>query len=287
MNNDMQPTSTPPTQPVSVHETPHAHHGALPLIAGMLGVFLVIETVVLGYVVKEYVVGAETAESTIGLRDELEKKIQEAKDKLVPFLYTDSGWEGSQSYSYLKQVNRQTGDETIVLSGEDRQFITLVATPQIGYDGRVFIHQGCVECDNPYYSLYELDMNGDREPQPLEIVEGFLSRSATAVSPDQTKIAIAQYEDVEASNAGEVLVYDFLSGDTEVLGELAEDEYFSQYFGPNAFAGAGGYTLSWINRECFNVTIYEEPDDADPSGAYDPTDANEKDYKEMREYCIE
>ncbi len=51
MNEEFTPVE-PIKQPVSVHDTPHVHHGALPLIAAMLGVFLVLETIVLGYLVK-------------------------------------------------------------------------------------------------------------------------------------------------------------------------------------------------------------------------------------------
>jgi hypothetical protein len=81
MNDNMSSAPQPSMQqPVSMHDTPHKHHGALPLIAAMLGVFLVIETVVLGYVVKEFVldeqeeaVVAEETESETEVTEELEE----------------------------------------------------------------------------------------------------------------------------------------------------------------------------------------------------------------------
>jgi hypothetical protein len=290
MNEEMKPTSLP-VQPVSMHETPHKSHGALPLIAAMLGVFLVLALVALGYVVKEYVMD-EQAEETIETTDDreamIEQRIEEAKAKLVPFLYTDNGWNNGNMFSFLKQVNRQTGNETLILEGKDLYFISLVAVPQVGYDGRVFIHQGCGECDNPYYSLYELDMNSEeRVPEPFTIVDGNLARGGTAVSPDQTKMAIAHYDDVEIGHTGEVIIYDFVSGEKQVVGELAEDEYFTSYFGNNVFAGASGYSIFWNNRECFSLTIYEDPAGFDPAAPYDPTDTNQKIYKESRQYCTE
>lgn len=70
-------------QPVSMHDTPHKHHGALPLIAAMLGVFLVLESIVLGYVVTKYV-GVEQAEDEVNEQtaDRREEVIDEVKDKV-------------------------------------------------------------------------------------------------------------------------------------------------------------------------------------------------------------
>lgn len=255
----MKSTPEPSPRPVSIHGDAH-HHGALPVIAAMLGVFLVIETIVLGFVVTKYVLGTrETQENQAQIRELVEARVEEAKKKLVPFLYTDNGWKDGKMYSYLKQVDRQTGEETTLLEGKDLKFISLIATPQVGYDGRVFIHQGCGECDNPYLDLYEFNVNTKQVKEyPLDD-DDYVIRSSVAVSPDQTKLAIAQYEDVEWSDYSEIRIVDLLTGEVEVVGEYADGTYVSEYFGQNAFGGAAGFNLHWQNQECFNVTTYERP----------------------------
>lgn len=281
MDEQMQPVE-PAQQPVSMHDTPHKHHGALPLIAAMLGVFLVIESIVLGYVVTEYVLDEQEeveadVQSTSTLSDELEEQAEEIRSKVPPLLYTDSGFADGKIYSLLKQVNRQTGQEQTIYTAKGTDVVSLLAVPQIGYDGHIFINLGCGECDSSGMSLYVLDLGGSKEVVLLPVVEGTLYRGSVDVSPDQTKIAIAQYEDVDTSSAGEIIVYDLLSGETEVMGVLAEGEYFSRYFGPNSLAGAGDFNVTWRNRECFTVAIYDEPTPA----------ADLKHYKEIRSFCTE
>ncbi len=53
MNEISQPPR-PTLQPASIHGTPHPHHGYLHLVVGLLGVLLVLETIVFGYVITQY-----------------------------------------------------------------------------------------------------------------------------------------------------------------------------------------------------------------------------------------
>ncbi len=55
MNQQINSPQPPARQPVSIHDSAYKHHGALPLITAMLGVLLVIETIVFGYVITQYV----------------------------------------------------------------------------------------------------------------------------------------------------------------------------------------------------------------------------------------
>lgn len=68
--------SEPTVQPVSIHDTPHQGHGAWPLIAGMLGVFLVLESIALGYGVMRVV-------EIKGKIDTAKEKISERKEDLI------------------------------------------------------------------------------------------------------------------------------------------------------------------------------------------------------------
>jgi len=284
MNDDIiQPEQT--VQPVSRHDTPHRSQGALPLVTAMLGVFLVLAILALGYVIVNYVRAEPTDVSNIPAQGSNNNAAggADADDDAVmpPLLYTDNGWDDDgKAYSFLRQVDRETGEEKTVLeSSRNLNFITLVAVPQVGFDGKVYVHQGCVECDNPYLQLFELSMGGTKLREVNLADDGFVFHPSTAVSPDQTRLAVAQYDDVETGHAGDIFIYNFLTGEKEVVGSLAADEYFSRYFGPDAFAGAGGFTVSWKNRECFDVTIYKEPTIV--------REFNEKDFKETRTFCSE
>lgn len=280
----MNEENTQPNQPVSVHDAPERGHGALPFITAMLGIFLVLAILALGYVIVTYVRAEPNNVNEVPAQGSVNTPADGANEQtelsFPPFLYTDNGWdEDDKAYSFLKQVDRETGEEKTVLeSSRNLNFITLIAVPQIGYDGKVYVHQGCVECDNPYLELFELSLNGTKLRQ-INLADGFVFRSAAAVSPDQTRMAVAQYDDLDTGHSGDVIVYNFLTGEKEVVGSLAADEYFSQYFGSDAFAGAGGFTVAWKNRECFNVTIYED--------SATPREFNAKDYKEMRTFCSE
>ncbi len=259
-------------QPVSVHDTPHVHHGALPLIAAMLGVFLVLETVALGYLVKTEVLNQEAPTDKTQLlseaREQIETRIQEVKDKVPPLLYAKNNNE-------IYQIDRITGAERLVYTGTG--ILGIFAVPQIDYDGRVFLTSSCSECDSPNFAVLEYDLKADTTPTNLEFQNGSFARGSAIDSADGTKLAAAVYDNEELGHAGKVYLVDLLTGEEEMLGTLAADEYFSSAFGENVFGYTNGFTLSWQDRECVNVYIYQD----DPLDLTDPN----KQFKENRTFC--
>ena len=272
----MQPVE-PAQQPVSMHDTPHKHHGALPLVAAMLGIMLVLESVALGYVVTKYVLEEQEdeveagAETNTTVQEELEERVAEIKGKVPPLLYT-------QSNNQIYQIDRQTGAEQLVHNGETGS-VRVFAVPQIGYDGRVFLTSSCSECDSPYTLIEEFNLKTKAEPTALDFMGGSFYRGAAVASPDGTKMATTVYSDQDAGHDGEIYIVNLMTGKEQLVGELGEGEYFSSYYGDNVLGIASGFTLAWQNLECVDVYIYQD-------NATDPTNV-QKVYKETRNLCIE
>ena len=266
MNDEMSPAPQPaaPMQPVSMHEK-HGHsHGSLHLIVGLLGVLLVLETIVLGYVVTQYVVDEEV--ETVTEDDEMVVE----KESVPPFIYAKDNKE-------LYIVDRETGEENLIYASTSAAAqVGVFAVPQVGYDGRIYISRFCSDCDSPTMKVQEVNLLlPEQAPVPLD--KWTLPRGSAEVSPDEVQVAMARYANEETGHAGDVVVLNLLTGQEEVIGQLASDEYFSRYFGENVFARAGDFNLSWVDRSCFDVYIYQD-DPADPS-------SGTKSFKEIRNYC--
>jgi hypothetical protein len=277
---DNTPTPDPVMQPVSMHDAPHKHHGALPLVAAMLGVFLVIETVVLGYVVKEYVMSADDqANPAVGLRDQLEERIREVRDKIPPVLFTVKQ-EGGYPYGQdLISIDRVTGQEIGVYSAGIGGFVEPIAVPQVKYDGTVYVHL-VGEGDDPFIHLHSLDLTRDSDPQPMEWENGTVIYDGFSVSPDQTMIAYVPYDfELEKEFTGnELMVLDLATGESKSLGKANEGEgYFYEYILDLGGVGSG-YQLRWIDRNCVEAVVYNLPET-------DST-AETNSFSKMETFCV-
>lgn len=276
MTVSITPPEQPIVQPVSMHETPHVHHGALPLIAAMLGVFLVIETIVLSYGVTRFVGVTdkiETAQQNASdRREELAQKIEEAKTKIPPILYIKSTHLNSPYGQELHQVDRQTGQDTLVMDFGASKAVQLVAVPQVGYDGHIFLHIAGEGTDDPYLHLYSLDLNSD-DPIPTVIdlpveigIQNQILMSAIAVSPDQTKLAYIPFtQEDEISESTRLYDLNLLTNQFVVLGGLSDmavpvDNFRvgSTFAQPelNTIGGTLGPEFAWQDNSCIVARVY-------------------------------
>lgn len=268
--------SEPTVQPVSIHDTPHQGHGAWPLIAGMLGVFLVLESIALGYGVMRVVEikgKIDTAKDTAASRkEELAQKVEEAKDKIPPILYIKPSQPSSPYGQELHQINRLTGQDTLVMDFGASKAAQLVAVPQVGYDGRVFLHIVGEGVDNPYLHLYSLDLNDENAvPTPIELpvdegMQSQISMSAIAVSPDQTKLAYVPF-DASIEPGGEsrkLLLLNLVTGEKSTLGLLNEMAGVPTIFSfaqlaENTIGGTVGPLMDWTSTTCVTAMVFESP----------------------------
>ncbi|MFZ2682248.1 MAG: hypothetical protein WAZ14_04105 [Patescibacteria group bacterium] len=237
-------------QPVSMHDTPHSHHGALPLITAMLGVFIVIESVVLGYVVKEYVMEDEAGEAVVD-----NQPVVAVASSLPPLVYSPYIAGRYPAGQQLIMIDRETGAETVlqeIVAG----VIGVVAVPQVGFDGRIFISV-MGEGDNPGLGLSVLDLE---TPSASAVSVAFadklpfVGREATKVSPDQTSLAALYYNPAMNELSREVAVWNLLTGQREVLGKIADTEAFTPTL--HGLGGSSGYELSWTSQDCVSAYVY-------------------------------
>ncbi len=270
----MNDTSSPqPTrQPLSVHGEHHSH-GSLHLIVGMLGVLLVLETIVFGYVVTQYVDLQNEQEAILETRAEVaDTKIDEEdleKPIAAPFVYIKDN-------KQVVIVNRITGKETVVYTfgSSPVTFNNLFAVPQVGFDGRIFITSHG-ESDIPSLGLSELDITVENPELkvPAFLSElPFTSKTATLISPDETHLAAVYYNPAFDENSREIVIWDLLSGEKEVVGTLNAGEAFSRQL--ETLGGAGGYNLDWTNLDCVKTYVYSISETGD-----------DNEYLTTREYC--
>ena len=260
----MNDTSSPqPTrQPLSVHGEHHSH-GSLHLIVGMLGVLLVLETIVFGYVVTQYVDLQNEQEAVLEKRAEIAASKLDDEDILpVPFLYIKTSKYGSGYGSELYRVNRQTGEENLLIDFGNTHVGWLLAIPQVGYDGRVFIHKGGEGTDNPYLNLISIDLTSDdRAEVPvagLSEPQTDVLNAAVVVSPDQTKIAYIPFNSTApegVSPSPELKVLNLLTGVTTTLSRLEGESTFVRY-GANIIGGTLGPVVFWRDNSCVDVFVY-------------------------------
>ncbi|MDQ5951898.1 MAG: hypothetical protein QG626_25 [Patescibacteria group bacterium] len=256
----------PAVQPVSMHDTPHAHHGALPLITAMLGVFLVLETVALGYGVVRYIGVSDRVQNgqqaIADKRDEVAAKIDEVKKSYPPLFYAPLSNNG-EANRILMIVDRKTGSESVAYVSPEGKHLELVAVPQVGYKGEVYISLSVWESDGGM-TLYKLDTLNDNEL--TLITESGKVTDNYVVSPDQTKIAYVPFDlDVDKYATGNKLkVYDLVTGTTSDIGDSGDAYYWSAI---SDFSGSGaGYSYVWVDSDCLEASVYARPE-TDVSGA--------------------
>lgn len=249
----------------------HPHHASLAIVTAMLGMFVVLESLALGYVAMRYSERQQAHEVAVETGTTLQDKIEAAKEAVPPLLYV-------KNKNELMRINRATGTEEKV--GSYGGVSEVFAVPQVGYDGRVFLTTSCGECDSPDVALQSLDLkNVSPTLVPFAFQRGNFARGSIAASPDGTKMVAAVYDDGTAfeDHSGKIYIIDLLSGTEQVVGTLAADEYFSEWYGENVLGSYGQFNVGWRDRDCATVYIYKD----NPN---DPTDAT-KQHRETRTFC--
>lgn len=268
----------PTVQPVSMHDTPHAHHGALPLITAMLGVFLVLETVALGYGVVRYIGVSDRVQNgqqaIADKRDEVAAKIDEVKKSYPPLFYAPLS-KNNEANRNLMIVDRKTGSESVAYVGPEGKHLGLVAVPQVGYNGVVYISLAIWGTDGGP-QLYKLDTTKNNE---LTAITLGTTNYSYIVSPDQTKIVSMPFDSqVDKYTTGQKLsVYDLVTGTTT---EIADADGFYFWSTISEFDGSGtGGTYHWVDNECVEAAIYERPQT-------DLSDVGDNRYFATKTYCL-
>jgi hypothetical protein len=280
----MSDSLDPFAQPVSIHQPMHKHHGGLAVVAVMLGVFLVVSLLALGYVVKEYVV-VTTDSDTMTLdeqRAEIDRRVALAAQSLPPFVYNVAS--SSLDGTSIRTLNPSTGEDLAVSPIKESERVSVFAVPQVGYDGRIFAQINCSGCDNPYLNIKSIDLKNNNLEKPVPLAASEVLIGAAKVSPDQTRVAVAHYPNLLNNDPteGKFIVYDLVSGRATEIGKLAAGEYHSALFGGNTFATAAEFNLNWLDRNCFSSSIFTEF-----TGDNVPVEAGFNQYKETRTFCVE
>jgi hypothetical protein len=263
-------------QPVSMHDTPHKHNGALPLIAAMLGVFLVIESIVLGYVVTEYVLDEQEDQmEEIVAEESIDEELDEEAFTGVPLVATRANPAGGR-INEIVAFNPANDRSRLVYTAPTPMSVGEVLVPQVNFDGRIFFTlQG--EGDNPGLGLVELDISksGNETKIPTFVAElPFTGNQATAFSPDQGQLAALYYNPDFEETSREIVIWNMLTGASMVVGTLNEGEAFTPTI--HGFGGADGFSLSWKGSKCVETAVYTLS-----------ADGNDNAFLETREYCKE
>lgn len=181
-----------------------------------------------------------------------------------------------------------------LVTGEDRVVLTrdyeLLAVPRQGFDGRIFVRSYPV--DGPDYGgkpVYSLDVQA-ASAVPTEAIKADqlpMQFDAQVLSPDETKI-LALYDAgggvrTEVPRKS-VAVWNLLTGKYQLIGKVANDEYLSLENGESVFGWASGFNALWNGLDCVLVGVFQ---DRQPKEGETNFNADRKQFKELREFCME
>ncbi|MBU1033261.1 MAG: hypothetical protein ABII13_00110 [Patescibacteria group bacterium] len=190
----------------------------------------------------------------------------------IPFFY-DTHVNFLQTSIHM--IDPVSGKDEIIFEVDDAHYIVF-AIPRISYDGRIFL-SSVGEGDDPGLALFELDVESKQITESsINKKLPFTGKFSTLLSSDETRLAAAYDNPGYDDRAKELLVWNLLTGEFEVIGTIAEVEYFPNIQG-NAFAGAEGYELEWKDLNCVQTVIHVDIPDAE--------DTTQKKFKEYRTFC--
>lgn len=201
----------------------------------------------------------------------------EGAQEQVPFIYVDQGSSGIGEDPEIKVVDRVSGEER-VLPSNGESVVKLVAVPQRHYDGRIFVT----------FVPDETDFVSEITAVDVETGERTLTgidNLYDLVSPDQEKVITlvdGLDERADLYNEKQLLVYDLLTDEIEVLGELGQNEYFDA--GSDGIEPFPTVFVHWRNTRCAQVAVYEDvpvETDAEEDGLQ-----TERVLKEQRIMCL-
>jgi hypothetical protein len=231
-----------------MHET-HGHsHGSLHLIVGLLGVLLVLETIVFGYVIMQYVDLQNEQESLLDQRSEsVADREAEPQNKVPPVVYVDRAGEADE----LVSISRTKGSEVSIFTNDKVTSIQDVFVPQIGYDETIYFTV-VGEGTHPPLRLYSLANTGGQPTKVTLPGDGF--EGEFVISQDQTKIAFVPVG-IDLQGGTELMVLDLLTQEVSTIGNSGEYVYYQTINEMDTVPS--GTVLEWVDRECVSASLFE------------------------------
>jgi len=209
--------------------------------------------------------------------EEAQDRVQEVEDSVPPFFYNRI----DETDSEIHMVNRITGEDALVQISAEGHWRIIAAT-ELNYDGRIFVMDVPIVSEGGGYP-YVFNVNEGGSPTLLPFVNELPAVSTgdnTLISPDGEHL-VAAYDNPENGDTEKnVVIWNMLTGESEEIGRVAQDEYLAEFVGPGAFGGANGFNMFWTSLECVRVNVYEDAEVAE--GEEVPV---RKEYKETREFC--
>lgn len=216
------------------------------------------------------------------LDDAMMERGAEKDEQIPPFLYAKSrDKENFFKERDIVEVDRLTGEETVVLESPEGYIgYGIIAVPQIGFDGRIFIT--LAESEGKRGELMSYNLFTKEPPQKVDLP--LPHWDARILSPDQTKY-LALYDDnldgAKPEIWKKIMIWNLLTGEGTVIGEIAEDEYLAEYLGEGVFGGISGFEFGWRGIDCGAVYVWEDHTDESAT-----RDSSRKKFKEIRNYCL-
>ncbi|MFA5946906.1 MAG: hypothetical protein WC813_02675 [Patescibacteria group bacterium] len=243
-------------------------NGTHAIIIMMLVALMVVETATLGYAMVKLGAPAIPGKTAIPYGDDG----LTGKGAVPPLLFVEKTYPDAPFGNKLYQLDRTTGEKKLILDRGD-SFVELVAVPQIGYDGRVFVNLLGEGSDFNPVKVYTIDLTkSDVIPQEvIAFAPGMhLASSQVRVSPDQTKIAFIPFDDSRSTGdtpAPDLYIFDLLTGTTDSIGRLSEMNTpfttqgftFIQEGDSNSPGGLGPVAFEWKDNACVIARIWYTP----------------------------
>jgi hypothetical protein len=279
--------SPPPMQSVGPM---HKHTGFI--IAIVITVLLLIGSGVLAYITWS---NGEALKSQITNLTSNSQQIAQERDKIngdlesalmdlenapkpSPFFYTSYAATdvGEEVATTLHSLTSDGDVEIFTTSGPGSTTYSVYAMPRVGFDGRIWLDENA-DTDSPSIQLREFDTVLGTELTPAVFADFIPQPDATRLSPDETRIATVYSRDnsIRPDLAGQVVVWNLLSGDMVSIGTLEANEHFSDLLDGFEYFG-----VSWKDNNCVRSDVYS---DSVPEEGVEQTRV----WSGSREFCIE
>lgn len=215
--------------------------------------------------------------------EDVEKRVEEIRETWLPDsdkLYTANLFPAGTE---IHVVDEET-DEDKVIYTSDQDNLLIYAIPRFEFDGEIFLIKTLPDSDNPSVSMYSFDINKGGEPRLLSFSDElpFNFFDAVELSLEEDRIVVAYDNANMGEDSKEIVIYNLLTEEKEVVGKVDNDEYLSEYNGPNIFTGASEYDIFWSGPNCVSADVYMD----DPEQGEGSLDFEHKKLKEIRQYCF-
>jgi len=237
---------------------------------GIVSVLLILAV----YVTKVKYTEIDTAKNEIiALQNDLNnaEKLMNSKESQIP-LFTTS-FRGLDGKPKVVSIDRKTGLES-ELALDWPGISSLVAVPQVGFDGRIYVSLIRDEADF-FSAVSEVNLKtGDVSETGLRSQSGILSPDQSQTVVFSSDISDKLYNDYLEN---QILVYNFNKGNITVVGELKNDESLTDRE-PDFNDPFKKVSINWVNNSCILVGVYQKSVLENGDITYS--------FKENREMCL-